>query len=86
LRQAHQGRPPASRDDIDVLLPIERLVGKQRLVHPVDQMYAGIRQTFALFGDIEIPSGARIRQARNDFPQIMHAAQENSRLLFGARD
>ena len=55
-------------------------------MHPVDQMYAGIRQTFALFGDIEIPSGARIRQAGNDFPQIMHAAQENSRLLFGARD
>jgi hypothetical protein len=43
--------------------PVERLLRKQRLVHPVDQMHAGIRQTLALLGDIEIPGGTRVRQA-----------------------
>jgi len=64
----------ATHVTINILLPVEWLLGKQRLVHPIDQMHAGICQTFALFGDIEIPSRARVRQAGNEFAQVMHAA------------
>jgi len=55
------------------LLPVEWLLGKQRLVHPIHQMYAGVCKTLALLGDIEIPSGARVRQAGDNFAQVMHA-------------
>ena len=86
LRQAHQGWPPARRENFDVPLPVEWLLGKQRLVHPIHQMHAGIRQALALLGDIEIPSGARVRQAGDDFAQVMHAAQQDTRLVSGTRD
>ncbi len=56
------------------MLPIERLLGKKRFVYPIDQMHAGIRQTFALLGDIEIPSGARVRQDGDELAQVMHAS------------
>src|SRR2546423_640050 len=40
----------------------------------------------ALLSDIEIPSGARIRETGNDLAQVMHAAQQDTRLIPGARD
>jgi hypothetical protein len=51
----------------DLAPEAQRLLRKQRLVHPIDQMHAGIRQTLALLGDIEIPGGTRVRQAGDDF-------------------
>jgi hypothetical protein len=75
LRQAHRGGPAARGEDLDVLPPVERLIRKQHLVHPIHQMHAGVSQTLALLADIEIPVGTRVRQAGDDFAQIMHAAQ-----------
>ena len=49
-------------------------------------MHAGIGQTLALLADIEIPGGTRVRQAGDDFAQIMHAAQQDARFIAGTRD
>ena len=65
--------------------PVERLIGKQRLVHAVDQVHAGIRQPLALLSDIEIPGGARVRETGNHLTQVMHAAQRDTWVFAGAR-
>jgi len=49
-------------------------------------MHPGIGQTLALLSDIEIPGRTRVRQAGDDFAQIMHAAQQDAWLIAGARD
>lgn len=49
-------------------------------------MHAGIRQTLALFSDIEIPSGTPVWQPGDDFVQVVQTAQDDSRLVSGAPD
>jgi hypothetical protein len=49
-------------------------------------MHAGVGQTLALLADIEVPGGTRVRQAGDDFAQIMHAAQQDARLIAGTGD
>jgi hypothetical protein len=84
--RAHRGGPAARREDLDIPLPVERLLRKQHLVHPIYQMHAGVGQTLALLADIEVPGGTRVRQAGDDFAQIMHAAQQDARLIAGTGD
>ena len=74
LREGHQGRPSAGREDLHIVLPVELLIGKERLVHPIHQVHAGIRETLALLSDIEIPGRARIGKTGNELAQVMHAA------------